>query len=368
MKTNKFDIENIQLMAFNSVLTGGGVSTYLQSLRTYFNQKRKILTLRIKKNERINNKIMSYEFCLGAKSIFSEICYISPDKFINTIKMLKTSKILHFNSYTLSEVIFSYVAKLMRKKVIVTFHNNFIKNRKITLEQIRQILVNNLSVLISDKIVFVSFNQFKNVSKIILFKKILKRKSVVINNFIDKKMVLKRKRVGKKVKIIFVGRLTREKGYYDLLNLMGEKGLSDVDFSIIGKRHFDKDIIESKNIRYYNQIPNEEIFKIYDEHAVLILPSYTESFPMTILEAMARGLVILVSDIPGMREIIQEGRNGYLFPPGDVEKMKEIILYLKNNPKDVERISKNNLKDIWKFTAEKQVPRYIKIYEEVLKK
>jgi glycosyltransferase involved in cell wall biosynthesis len=82
---------------------------------------------------------------------------------------------------------------------------------------------------------------------------------------------------------------------------------------------------------------------------------------------MARGLVILVSDIPGMREIIKEGRNGYLFPPGDVERMKEIILYLKNNPKDVERISKNNLKDICKFTTEKQVPKYIKVYKEVLK-
>ena len=36
---------------------------------------------------------------------------------------------------------------------------------------------------------------------------------------------------------------------------------------------------------------------------------------------MARGLVLLTSDIPGIREIIQEGRNGYLCsPPGDVEK------------------------------------------------
>ena len=90
-------------------------------------------------------------------------------------------------------------------------------------------------------------------------------------------------------------------------------------------------------------------------------------FPVVIQEAMARGLVILVSDIPGMREIVKDGRNGYLFPPGDVENMKELIIYLKNNPKEIERISNNNLKDIWKFTADSQIPKYVKFYEEVLK-
>jgi glycosyltransferase involved in cell wall biosynthesis len=87
---------------------------------------------------------------------------------------------------------------------------------------------------------------------------------------------------------------------------------------------------------------------------------------MVILEAMARGLVILVSDIPGMREIVKEGRNGYLFPPGDIKKIKEKILYLKNNPKEIRRISENNLKDIWKFTTEKQVSKYLEVYKAVL--
>jgi len=67
-----------------------------------------------------------------------------------------------------------------------------------------------------------------------------------------------------------------------------------------------------------------------------------------------------------MREIIKEGRNGYLFKPGDIEKMKELILYLNNNHQEIERISNNNLKDIHKFTAKKQIPKYIKVYEEVL--
>ncbi|HII00170.1 TPA: glycosyltransferase family 4 protein [Methanosarcinaceae archaeon] len=83
---------------------------------------------------------------------------------------------------------------------------------------------------------------------------------------------------------------------------------------------------------------------------------------------MARGLVILVSDLPGMREIIKEGRNGYLFPSGDVEKMKELIFYLMNNPEEMEQMSKNNIKDIWKFTNEKQASKYLNLCEEALKK
>ena len=107
-------------------------------------------------------------------------------------------------------------------------------------------------------------------------------------------------------------------------------------------------------------------FDYYDRCQILFFPSYTEAFGITILEAMARGLVLLISDIPGIREFVKEGRNGYLFPPGDVEKMKELFLYLKQNPGEIERISRNNLVDAQQFTVEKQAKKYLEVYRNVL--
>ena len=207
----------------------------------------------------------------------------------------------------------------------------------------------------------------ENFKKICCFKKTFDKKSIFIHNFIESGYILDKKIIDtNNLKIIFVGRLKKFKGFNHYIRLI-EETPQDIKFTIIGDGKLKTKIPQRPNVNYIGVVNNDIIFKYYDASNILILPSYSEVFPMTILEAMARGLVIVVSDIPGMREIIKEGINGYLFPPGNVEKMKEIIIYLKNNPKEIERISKNNLKDIHKFTANKQIHEYIKVYEEVLK-
>jgi len=264
--------------------------------------------------------------------------------------------------YGLKSLLTLFKFYIRNNNVISTFHNNLSSNSayKRAIYKMRNWVILNLVTMFSKKIILLTRQQQLKMEEKILFKGIFNRKSVVINNFIEKESIIKDKE-NLNDKILFVGRYTPIKGFEDLIKLASE--LKDVDFSLIGDNNFRSNL---PNLKNHGKVNNLKILKYYDKSSILILPSYNEVFPMTILEAMARGLVILVSDIPGMREIIKEGRNGYLFPPGDVEKMKELILYLKNNPQEIERISKNNLKDIWKFTAEKQVKRYIKVYEEVL--
>jgi len=123
---------------------------------------------------------------------------------------------------------------------------------------------------------------------------------------------------------------------------------------------------KSKLMNLKSEEINLSLNKYYDKSAILILPSYSEAFPLVILEAMARGLVILVSDLPGMREIVEEGRNGYLFNPGDLDKIEDLIFHLKNNKNQIKKISKNNLQDVHKFTSDILIPKYIKIYEDIV--
>ena len=203
-------------------------------------------------------------------------------------------------------------------------------------------------------------DQKNNLKRYCFFKKSFEKKSTIINNFIEEKNILKQKKVFNN-KIIFVGRYSKLKGFEDLIELVKEtKG---VNFSLIGDNNFKSKLSNLKNL---GKINNSKMFKEYDNHSILILPSYTEAFPMVILEAMSRGLVILVSDIPGMREIIQEGKNGYLFNSGDIKRMRDLILYLKNNPLEIKKISKNNLKDVRKFILKRQLPKYLRVYEESL--
>lgn len=228
-------------------------------------------------------------------------------------------------------------------------------------------IVFNIWVLFADKLLFITQGQKKEYKEITLFEKKFEKKSTIIPNFIERNYIKNNKKIFRKrlPKVLFIGRLEKLKGFYDLINLKRVISEGNVSFSIVGEGKIP--LNKYNDFKNYGKVTPDKMKKIYDKHEILILPSYTEVFPMVILEAMARGLVILVSDLPGMREIVKEGRNGYLFPPGDIEKMKEIILYLKNNPKEIERISKNNLKDIHKFTTEKQIPKYLKVYEDILK-
>lgn len=253
------------------------------------------------------------------------------------------------------------------KNNIITFHtqlNNVLVLKNI-FNKLSKIILLNSVIFFAKKLIFLTSAQKLYFRRDCLFKKEFDRKSTVINNFIEDKYILKKSKsdLGEQ-KIIFVGSAKKTKGFEDIVDLSEQ--MSNENFLILTEKEISKKISRERNLEVVIGVENEDIFSYYDSAQIFILPSYTEVFPMTILEAMARGLVILVSDIPGMREIVEAGRNGYLFPPGDIEKMREQVLYLRNNPKEIERISKNNLKDIQKFAKKDKIAEYVKIYKELL--
>lgn len=326
------------------------------------------------------NNVKNNIVVLNPKEIFIKRFFdeglIPLSKFRHIKDSTDKSQIIFFHCiYTYSFLVILLYLKIFCKKNIITiFHNNNGSNMGSFFRQkysfLRKFIIINLVSIFSDRLIFLTNVQKIDYENICLFKETLFKKDRVINNFVEKDKILKSKKgTCKKLKVLFVGRLSFSKGFHNFLELIRIFKSEGVSFSTIGEDSLRGKIKKTHitGLVYFGAVKNKRIYGYYDKNNIFILPSYSEVFPMTILEAMARGLVVLVSDIPGMREIIKEGRNGYLFPPGDIEKMKEIILYLKDNPKEIERISKNNLKDIWKFTAEKQVPKYIKAYKEVLR-
>lgn len=66
--------------------------------------------------------------------------------------------------------------------------------------------------------------------------------------------------------------------------------------------------------------------------SVYVLPSYREGTPRTVLEAMAMGRPVITTDVPGCRETVTEGENGYLVPPMNAEALAEAMLRMILNP------------------------------------
>ena len=68
------------------------------------------------------------------------------------------------------------------------------------------------------------------------------------------------------------------------------------------------------------------------ESSVYVLPSYREGTPRTVLEAMAMGRAIITTDVPGCRETVVDGHNGYLVPPRDSKALSEAMGHFLDDP------------------------------------
>jgi len=84
-----------------------------------------------------------------------------------------------------------------------------------------------------------------------------------------------------------------------------------------------------------------QLMDIYDSHGVFLFPSFFEGFGKAFLEAMARGLLVVASDEGGARDLIEQGKNGYLVPVGDAKAMAQACVAFQSGGVDARQVSAN---------------------------
>ncbi len=139
--------------------------------------------------------------------------------------------------------------------------------------------------------------------------------------------------------ILFVGGINVRKGVHILLDafISLEKNYPDIRLVIAGPTYkYDKKYIQDiknkikdLNLRDKILLTEENISNVHDymkSSDIFVLPSKQEGFPISILEAMSSGLIVIGSDIPEIaRAQIKDGTDGYVFPVGDSLKLAEIL-------------------------------------------
>ncbi|HKS96302.1 MAG TPA: N-acetyl-alpha-D-glucosaminyl L-malate synthase BshA, partial [Terriglobia bacterium] len=100
---------------------------------------------------------------------------------------------------------------------------------------------------------------------------------------------------------------------------------------------------------------------------VLLLPSDLESFGLAALEGMACGVPAVCSKVGGVPEVVRDGVEGYLVPPRDVETMAARALEILTDPDRRERMGRAaRQRALKEFCSDKIIPRYEKLYRDVL--
>lgn len=175
--------------------------------------------------------------------------------------------------------------------------------------------------------------------------------------------------------IISVGRLEKEKGQLDLIDVIDKvyRSNNKVRLTLIGdgdeKGNLTKKI-KSKNLQDVISLTgykdSDYIGKALYDSSIFLLTSYTESFGIVLIEAMSHGVpCISFTSAEGANEIIEDGKNGYLVSNRDIDAMSKLILDLLKNRSKLKDLGKNAYNTSLKYTKDIVYDEWIKVIDNV---
>jgi glycosyltransferase involved in cell wall biosynthesis len=140
------------------------------------------------------------------------------------------------------------------------------------------------------------------------------------------------------LRVIFAGALIRDKGVYTMLELA--RRLEGVSLTLIGRsspemaaemaQAIEHDGLHDR-LHLAGEMPNERVRETVTGQDVCILPSFTEGFPMSVLEAMAIGLPVVASPVGALPDMIDVPEGGFLVGFGDIDGYVEALTRLRDD-------------------------------------
>ena len=130
--------------------------------------------------------------------------------------------------------------------------------------------------------------------------------------------------------LLFAGRLGPQKAVGVLLEALGR--ISDVTLVIAGDGP-ERPALEGRvaelgldaRVRFLGSVPRETVLRLFRASDASVLPSAWENFPHTVVEALAVGCPVIATAVGGVPEVVRDGENGLLVPPGDAAALADSI-------------------------------------------
>ena len=171
--------------------------------------------------------------------------------------------------------------------------------------------------------------------------------------------------------VIFLGRLSVEKGVRTLLTAW--RKLHDIPLKILGDGALRKEVEVAANngnsaIEFLGQCPHEECLSMIKRARFLVMPSeWYEGFPMTIREAFSYGKPVVASRLGAMADIIEDGRTGLLFEPGNPQDLAARVQWMFEHEDEARTMGRAaRLECENKYNADANYEILMGIYEKAL--
>ena len=285
--------------------------------------------------ENLGIEVIDIKILPNKINIFRDIFFFT--KLIFLYLKFKPDVVLNF---TIKPVIFGSLASIFfNHKTINTITGlgtTFLKNkllRKITL------ILYYISQKKIHKLVFQNHDDMN----FFLDKKIIsKDKSIIIpGSGVDvAKFVSEKYPINQNIKFLFIGRLIVEKGIYELIDAIKKikSTYKNIDFDFVGS--YEKDnpssisydklsqYIKDGLINYYEF--NKDVKFFINNANCIILPSYREGMPKSLLESMSMSRPIITTNVPGCKDLIIDNHNGFICSSKNSESIVSAIIKFIN--------------------------------------
>lgn len=162
----------------------------------------------------------------------------------------------------------------------------------------------------------------------------------VLRNYVRVPAPAAPRKEGEAVVVLFLGQIGHRKGVYDLIEaarLLKQRGVA---FQLLlgGNGELDKAaaLIRAADVgdrvELLGWVAGDDKRRALEQADIYVLPSYNEGLPMSLLEAMARGVPVVSTVVGGIPELIEDGVTGRLVMPGDVERLAQALQGLIEDP------------------------------------
>lgn len=282
---------------------------------------------------------LNWDFKEDAKKFKPDIIIAHTYRHLHTTKALKLAKNLGAKILLVTHAPFGRGStRTFLENKIVSFYDSLVGKR--TLKKF-------------DKILIISNWERKYLESL----GVAKNQIAYIPNGVGKKF-FRDSKIKEKNNMIYTGRVSPIKNLEIVIQSLGEMS-KKIDFEIFGPAEEKylkllKEKVREKGlngkIKFTNKLYDmEKQINALDSSKIFILPSKTEGMPQTLIEAMARGKIILASDNPGSKDLITSGEDGFLFKMGDskdlVNKLEMIQGLNSSESKKMKKAAKNKAKN-----------------------
>ena len=259
--------------------------------------------------------------------------------------------------------LYIYTSKIFRKKVVYHIHGGgfdtfSLQNRKTVYNTLHK--VDELVVLSESWKSF--FEQMFNVTKL-----------RVICNITDAPVLSGKKSM--KTEAVFLGSINKNKGIYDLLDVIRlHKEYLQNQFILhiggIGEIDKVKAMIEDAGIddivKYDGWIDKNKKTELLSKANIFILPSYVEGLPISILEAMSYKMAVISTPVGGIPEVVKNGVNGYLVPPGDLDELFNVIADLIKDKAKCTKMGEESYKIVQPHLPQNVENQLLSLYNDLI--